>query len=344
MIPIVGPLPLQLINGTPQDAEQVMTLFNWIQSQTNENSIAQNIGFIPTGAITAGNVQDAIAQVPSSSGIQGLTYNMCPDTGSVNAYQGALSPAITSAGTIVFLTNIKNTNTGPSVLTVNSISGPILGMSGGALAGGEIQMGSTCAFIGMGSGSSVNWLLLKCTPGILDVSNAAADKVLGIGDIATVKFTNATSIPLHIACGDGQIYELISTYNPAVQSNSVSLLLPNNVAKTNCFADQGNLSLGSSTPSNVSCNLLYYDAFPLGGAGFYFNKTIASNLIGNKSVFALSFEYWINSPYIISEQNCTNWVSAANSTSPDTTTVWFSLGTIILPSAASGSIIIKRYA
>lgn len=44
MSTIIGTLPLVLANGTPQDANQVMTLFNWIQSQVNANAALSGVG------------------------------------------------------------------------------------------------------------------------------------------------------------------------------------------------------------------------------------------------------------------------------------------------------------
>ena len=38
MSAIIGPFPSTLVNGTVEDANQVQTLLNWIQSQVNSNA------------------------------------------------------------------------------------------------------------------------------------------------------------------------------------------------------------------------------------------------------------------------------------------------------------------
>jgi hypothetical protein len=171
------------------------------------------------------------------------------------------------------------------------------------------------------------------------VWSSGADLSLGIGQSATASFTSATSMPLHIACGDGQIYEveIAGTFTP-VASGANPYLQPNNTApSTNSFA-RGNITAISSTASLLGGgNPTAADGgFLFGTGSSVFNATIkVFTSTASKNAIALSLNQnttdVLRTFYVASKWN-------------DTTTIWSSLGTIIMPNAWTGTITVKRIA
>jgi hypothetical protein len=162
--------------------------------------------------------------------------------------------------------------------------------------------------------------------------------VLGIGQSSKSSFTAATSMPLHIACGDGQIYEIeiAGTYTPAAPATH-SILQPNNaVPTTNSFALLANY--GSSAPVN---GVVYGGT--LADGGFTLEVSSSSILFSTSKIFTST----LNKKCLTqarSQANAATFIAQLGSTWNDTSTVWSSIGTLIFPNAWTGVVIATRIA
>ena len=168
------------------------------------------------------------------------------------------------------------------------------------------------------------------------VWTSGADLVLGIGQSASSSFTAATSMPLHIACGDGQIYEMeiLGNYTPAASAISPTLQPNNTVPGTNSF-NYRQFFLSGATPSGNEGT----DA----AGGFYV-------AVGGSSVYESTVKLYTSTA---AKRSIATFGCATNSSSfvgiaaiewNDNTTVWSSLGTVIMPNAWTGGITTTRIA
>jgi len=184
-------------------------------------------------------------------------------------------------------------------------------------------------------GNSVSNLVSNYNTAV--VWDGVNDRVLGVGQHTSDSFTAQTSMPLHIACGDGQEYEIdmVGTYTPTALITG-SLLVPNNVTpSTNSFNLRG-VSVSGTTVASVNALSVNYGGFNI-------------ELSGN-SVYSALIKAYTNTLY----KHC--FTKSGNSTSTtsgfidleiewnDTTTVWSSLGTITMPNAWTGQIVCRRVA
>ena len=167
--------------------------------------------------------------------------------------------------------------------------------------------------------------------------NGSTDRVLGVGKLTSDSFTSATSIPLHIACGDGQIYEIemVGSYTAAAASAS-TLLLPNNTAMsgTNNLVLSANYT-ASATPTG-SVSTLTSNGFFIGVGGSSVHSAVTK-------VFTSTLTKYSQSNFR-SGNSTTNYAGLLISEWLDTTTVWSSIGTITMPNAWTGQIVCKRIA
>lgn len=158
--------------------------------------------------------------------------------------------------------------------------------------------------------------------GVVDLTNATTDYPLRVGETATITYTNATSVPLHVATVEG-VYEVIiagDITTAAVHATDNSQFKPNNTNYPGAFAYY--LQGGSGT----------YDCF-LTTSGRILNAVISINTYtAGKSINLISCYRDIGSS--ISPYNGFGWWN-------DSTT-WVSLGTIVFPFAQSGKIVIRR--
>ncbi len=167
-------------------------------------------------------------------------------------------------------------------------------------------------------------------------TNSTTDLSLGVGQSAYLTFTSATSMPLYIACGDGQIYEIsmAGTYTAAAGAGD-TILQPNNaVPTTNSFTGRGlYVSNTAVTPYNGAINLNGFD-LSAGGASILEGKFTLFTSTRNKKII-------VDSASTTSAASLkTNWAVEWN----DTTTPYSSIGTIIMPNAWTGTITIRRIA
>jgi hypothetical protein len=173
-------------------------------------------------------------------------------------------------------------------------------------------------------------------------TSASSDISLNVGQAAYIDISGATSVPLHIATGDNQAYEIDLLVTPSSGSATPTLLLPNNSSYTNYFVYGG--AYGSAQNSSSGGQSAYTNGFALVPQAAAASKSFVSTKTAAKGVNTLGSSQ-NGSSYIISWNSFSAWLAAASTQSTfDTTTAWTSLGTITFPSATSGRIIIRRIA
>ena len=167
----------------------------------------------------------------------------------------------------------------------------------------------------------------------VDLTNASSDYNLSVGECAIINFTNATSVPLHIATQDGTVYEMfITPFNNAGTSGgsgNPAFLNPNNTTYSNAF-DFAEVFRNINTGSSMYDT---YSAFRVGWSIYsayiiITNKTTYKNVKGFCNIYGTSSDLGNISVY-----SCV-W--------KDTTTVWSSLGTLIFPQSTTGQILVRR--
>jgi len=173
-------------------------------------------------------------------------------------------------------------------------------------------------------------------------TGAVSDITLALGQQAYIDVTASTSVPLHIATADNQVYEVEMLMQGNTGSAGNTVLNPNNSTYTNFFIGNGNASSNSSTSGYAiyTSGFLIAYAQDVRHALFHAStKTISKSVIGSAE--------GINTvPQTYSIQGSSHWQSVASSggSASDTTTLWTSLGTVAFPVAATGRIIIRRIA
>jgi len=137
--------------------------------RAQEGTVAQAwlINDIAGNFVTAG----AMTNIAQQSAIQNNTYISAIDTGTVNTYQIALTPAMqTSLEFAEVIFRVLNTNTGASTLQINTGTiYTLYGLNGTALQGGELVAGGECKAIFNGT----NYYVEYCTTGALQIVNGA---------------------------------------------------------------------------------------------------------------------------------------------------------------------------
>jgi hypothetical protein len=169
-------------------------------------------------------------------------------------------------------------------------------------------------------------------------TSASSDLTLLVGQGAYVDFSSATSVPLHIATGDNQLYELTIAASGNTGSTGNTLLLPNNSSSYTSQMYTAFNTLGSYANAYLYGVLL----------GYYMDMRFAKAFISTKTIA----KAWKVSAYGASGTSSSyyidgsgSWLASASTFTPvDTSTVWSSLGTISFPVAATGRAIIKRVA
>jgi hypothetical protein len=169
----------------------------------------------------------------------------------------------------------------------------------------------------------------------IDLTNATSDYNLQVGEEAIVNFTNATSVPLHIATQSGTYYEChFVCSNIAANSggnNTPVFLNPNNRTYSNEFV-YAEIFRNSAT---LGSNYVGYSAFRC-GLGFGTSVFYITNFTQYKNVLGIYDIYGIDWSYPVMICFSTDW--------RDTSTAWTSLGTIVFPQSTSGYILVRRLA
>jgi len=166
--------------------------------------------------------------------------------------------------------------------------------------------------------------------GRVDLSNATSDYQLAVGEEAVINFTDATSVPLHIATQDGTVYQMFIL-------PSAGYLLPNNTSYSGqfSFGDWGYNSDGSSVQGQLSVS--GSDAFQIGNAtGKGSVLAIVYNFTNRKSL-----TYFHNADFTPVGGGGYSY-RTGTSYWKNTSTPWTSLGTITFKWAVSGQILVRR--
>ena len=157
-----------------------------------EGTIAQSwaANDIIMNEITAG----AMVQLYSPSNDQANVVRFAVDTGTANAYVIALNPSMPSStisgGVPIVLFKALHANTGASTITINGgTTYNLIGLSGSALIGGEIQANAIVQIVFNGTSFS----LLSATG--TQTTNFKALTQNGNGVIDTSGYTSSLSIP-----------------------------------------------------------------------------------------------------------------------------------------------------
>ena len=161
------------------------------------------------------------------------------------------------------------------------------------------------------------------------------DRVLDVGQFTSDSFTSATSMPLHIACGDGQVYEinLAGNFTAAAAAGINCTLNPNNTTYASAFTTGFIYATLGSAPTSVisTTSAVVLDAS--NGSVYSLLATVFTST-ATKQASIRSRSAITGSDYIMDTE--THW--------DDTTTVWASLGTVIQPIAWTGTIVVRRVA
>lgn len=165
---------------------------------------------------------------------------------------------------------------------------------------------------------------------LMDLTNAAEDYLLAVGETAFLDYINATSVPLHVATQEGE-YEISICGDRTVDITNANLVLlaPNAVSSiSNTIMRTFHRGANTTGTAVTTTNTLLQLSSARCEYGKYNISTFTfSKLIDYVVKWSSSIEYY-------SERGTITW--------NDTTTSWTSLGTITFPFAQSGKIIIKR--
>lgn len=175
---------------------------------------------------------------------------------------------------------------------------------------------------------------------LVNNTGASSDVSLAVGQLSYVDVSAATSVPLKIATGDNQEYEIsvLAAGGTGVTANLT--LSPNNTTYTNFFRTDGWITSGGAS----SYIAAFYNNFII-GYNVDAKRALArvSTKLTSKSVIFESVGYTGATSYWA--KGATTWqATASNTAAADSTTAWTSLGTITFPVAATGRIYIRRLA
>ena len=163
--------------------------------------------------------------------------------------------------------------------------------------------------------------------------NGSTDRVLGIGQHTWDSFTSATSMPLHIACGDGQEYEIdmVGGFTPA--------------------APGVNTVLKANNSGGFTCSLTQLQGYAASTVAYGVTSETDARLASQSSPYMVEARIWastatkrVKTVSLGYETTNLNRFLTAQITYSDTTTVWSSLGTITMPNAWTGTVVVRRIA
>jgi hypothetical protein len=168
---------------------------------------------------------------------------------------------------------------------------------------------------------------------LIDLSSATEDYLLQPGYTAIINFSNTTTVPLHIATPADSYYELhiipSNTGGINIVPDSRVFLYPNNQAYTNAFRlvqIWRNINVFSNSSDNAP-GFRIAQAFSAASA-WIINRTQYKNVRTIFNVYGTSTGW----PALV--LTSTDW--------RNTTTPWTSLGSVVFPQNASGTIIVRR--
>jgi len=163
----------------------------------------------------------------------------------------------------------------------------------------------------------------------INLSSATSDYSLTVGQVAYISFSNATSVPLHIATTNGTYYELNLACSTTSGTYSGVYLNPNNTTYSSAFTfiEYWNSVSGGSFYTTT------FSAFRIGW-GVAVSIAFISNFTTLKNARVLELDTGF------SPNGAANTAIQWN----DTTTSWTSLGTVTFPQATTGYVLVRRLA
>jgi hypothetical protein len=191
------------------------------------------------------------------SAIQNNTYISAIDTGTVNTYKIALTPAMqTSLEFAEVIFRVLNTNTGASTIQINTGTiYALYGLNGTALQGGELVAGGECKAIFNGT----NYYIEYCTTGALQiVSGSQTNQATNVGAIQQNKYIYASS-----DTGTANTYKPVISPAPTIITGSEIIFTP------------ANANTGAST-LQINAIGTVYNLFGMGGIALQGGEIIAT--------------------------------------------------------------------
>lgn len=314
------------------------------------NTVAQLLSNIGVYSKTDSDASaTAIATSVAASTTQSGSVSYAIDTGTANAYAITLSPApqALTAGMQVTVQSIVATNTGPSTLNVNGLGAiPITDVAGNAIPAGVMLSGSSSVLVL--NANKTAWLLLPflqpSIPPIIDLTNVSSDTSLLVNQVGKIICSGQTSVPLHVATGDGQTYKIILSLSGNTGSTGGVFLAPNNTSYTNHFYALYS-GVNSSSGATYTSGGTWGNSIQLG----YNDTTARECLISTATTSKYCISNGIDSlttGIIYTLRGSVIWSKVASSYAQpganDTSTPWTSLGTVTSGAVMNGTIYVRR--
>lgn len=145
-MPIIGTLPVTLVNGTTADATQVQSDLNFIVNQVNANAADATLVALLASAnnftqVQSGIAATAAANFPIASQVQNSSLLTLSSTLGTNSLTGRVAQLPLAAYAVgqVFTFRPSQTNTGAVTLNINGIGAGAVNCGSTACVGGELR-------------------------------------------------------------------------------------------------------------------------------------------------------------------------------------------------------------
>lgn len=207
------------------------------------------------------------------------------------------------------------------------------GLSAGELA---VNLTDEKLFVGTGSGN-----VEIGGASYVDLTSATEDYLLAVGQTATITYTSATSVPLHVKTIEG-VYtvDIVGDQSVTIGTSGDVLLQPNNTTVTAGTIDLVKYYiayLSTATPASATIsgvlNGTTLTSFVLCDHILVKSHMEVSTITNSKTIHLENLQRNSSTQFYVSKIYL-NWL--------DTTTAWTSLGTITFPFSQSGKIVVKR--
>jgi hypothetical protein len=166
-----------------------------------------------------------------------------------------------------------------------------------------------------------------------NLSNASTDYALAVGETVVEKFVLQTSVPLRIATAPEGVYELVMYCDKTIakSADGTAVLQPNNTTYASAIAYR-TIYNTTGTPGGSGAAVSSFSLTAGLGTLVCLTMTITTDKVA-KNIVARVISA-TTAGVVYQELVVGAWI--------DTTTVWSSIGTIVLPYAQTGTVIIKR--
>lgn len=221
---------------------------------------------------------------------------------------------------------------GASLAFAGSLTGGIIDTTARSTASAASSTANSASSVAATAQSTANSAQAGVSALTTAVNNtgAGADVTLGVGQAAYIDVSGATTVPLHVATGDNQLFDIRMTLQGGGNTASAVTFNPNNTTYAAAFGHQGysSSSTGATTTVNGSgeSNFVIFT----GDVNYCFvtasTKTIAK---------IISMDCYGDDSNLQDKLN-------AGAQWSNTTTAWTSLGTLNFPLGVTGRIWIRR--